>query len=238
MHEKSPKRNRGGETPCGGGRKKTDLRTPVAHHASIMNCDCFLASNSHCYLECIRRGGWSLKSNFSLLARALLAASLISAVPQARADDCHWWQFGHCDKRIEGLPDEGPRQGVVITVDVSKNHAYLFRDGELIDDGPAATGKETVLEHGEDMWLFHTPRGHLKVLRKIEDPVWTKPDWAFIEAGERVPPRDSPSRQVKNFLGKYALALGDGILIHGTTDKKSLGRPASHGCIRVPADLL
>jgi lipoprotein-anchoring transpeptidase ErfK/SrfK len=43
---------------------------------------------------------------------------------------------------------------------------------------------------------------------------------------------------VRNFLGKYALALGDGILIHGTTDKKSLGRPASHGCIRLPADLL
>src|SRR5206468_8405171 len=35
MREKAPKRNRGGETPCGGGRKKTDLRTPVAHHASI-----------------------------------------------------------------------------------------------------------------------------------------------------------------------------------------------------------
>jgi lipoprotein-anchoring transpeptidase ErfK/SrfK len=43
---------------------------------------------------------------------------------------------------------------------------------------------------------------------------------------------------VRNFLGKYALALGDGILIHGTKDKKSLGRPASHGCIRVPSDLL
>jgi hypothetical protein len=178
-----------------------------------------------------------LKSNFSLLARALLAASLISAVPQARAD-CHWWQFSKCDRQVEGLPDEAPREGVVITVDVSKNHAYLFRDGELIDDGPAATGKETVLEHGEDMWLFHTPRGHLKVLRRIEDPVWTKPDWAFIETGEPVPPRDSPKRQVRNFLGKYALALGDGILIHGTTDKKSLGRPASHGCIRVPANLL
>jgi len=179
-----------------------------------------------------------VNSKLSLLARALLIASLVSAVPQAKADDCRWWQFWKCDQQIEGLPPEAPREGVVITVDVSKNHAYLFKDGEVIDDGPAATGKESVLEHGDDMWLFHTPRGHLKVLRKIEDPVWTKPDWAFIEAGEPIPPRDSPARQVKNFLGKYALALGDGILIHGTKDKKSLGRPASHGCIRVPADLL
>lgn len=179
-----------------------------------------------------------MKTKLSLLARALLAASLVAAVPEVNADDCHWWQFGRCDRHTEGLPDEAPRQGVVITVDVSQNHAYLFRDGQLIDDGPAATGKETVLEHGEDIWLFHTPRGHLRVRRKIEDPVWTKPDWAFIEAGEPIPPPDSPTRQVRNFLGKYALALGDGILIHGTKDKKSLGRPASHGCIRVPSDLL
>jgi hypothetical protein len=179
-----------------------------------------------------------LKYKLSLLARALLAASLLASIPEAKADDCHWWQFWKCDRHIEGLPDDAPRAGVVITIDVSKNHAYLFQDGELVDHGPAATGKETVLEHGNDMWLFHTPRGHLKVLRKIEDPVWTKPDWAYIEAGEPIPPPDSPSRQVKKFLGKYALALGDGILIHGTKDKKSLGKYASHGCIRVPADLL
>ena len=138
----------------------------------------------------------------------------------------------------EGLPDDAPRQGVVITIDISKNHAYLFNDGQLIDDGPAATGKETVLEYGNDMWLFRTPRGHLKILRKVEDPVWTKPDWAFIEADEPIPPPNSPLRLVKGFLGKYALMLGEGIMIHGTPDKKSLGRRASHGCIRVPADLL
>ena len=138
-----------------------------------------------------------MKLTLSLLARALFAVSLITAVPQARAGDCHWWQFGLCDRHVEGLPDEAPRDGVVITVDVSKNHAYLFNDGELIDEGPAATGKETVLEHGDDMWLFHTPRGHLKVLRKIENPVWTKPDWAFIEAGEPVPPRILSGRPIK-----------------------------------------
>src|SRR2546430_17352930 len=123
------------------------------------------------------------------------------------ADDCHWWQFRKCDRQpVAGLPDEAPRNGVVITIDVSKNHAYLFEDGELLADGRAATGMEKVLEHGDDIWLFHTPRGHLKVLRKIVDPVWTKPDWAFIEAGAPVPPRDSPKRQVKNFPGNSASA--------------------------------
>ena len=174
----------------------------------------------------------------SLLARGVLVASLFSAVPQLQAD-CHWWQFKKCDQpSLKGLPPEAPRQGVVITVDVSRNHAYLFQDGQMVADGPAATGKETVLEHGDDVWVFHTPRGHLRVLRKIEDPVWTKPDWAFIEAGEPIPPPDSPRRQVKGVLGKYALALGDGILMHGTDDPDSLGKYASHGCIRLPKSLL
>jgi len=137
-----------------------------------------------------------------------------------------------------GLPPEAPQTGVVITVDVSKNHAYLFQDGQLLADGPAATGKESVLEHGDDVWVFHTPRGHLKVLRKVTDPVWTKPDWAFLEAGEAIPPPDSPKRQEKGVMGKYALSLGDGIYLHGTNDPHSLGRNASHGCIRLPAKLI
>jgi L,D-transpeptidase ErfK/SrfK len=168
----------------------------------------------------------------------MVVASLIFVIPAVHAE-CHWWQFRNCNQPdIKGLPDEAPRQGVVITVDVSRNRAYLFREGELVASGAAATGTEKMLEYGDDVWLFHTPRGHLKVLRRIVDPVWTKPDWAFIEAGEPIPPPDSPKRLVKGKLGKYALSLGEGILIHGTDDPRSLGTYASHGCIRLPNALL
>ena len=141
-------------------------------------------------------------------------------------------------KPVEGLPDDAPREGLVISIDVSKNHAYFFRDGQLLADGPAATGSEKLLIHGDDMWYFHTPRGHLKVLEKIRDPIWTKPDWAFIEAGERIPPGNSPLRQAKGVMGNYALSLGDGIFIHGTDDPDSLGKKASHGCIRLGEKML
>jgi len=139
---------------------------------------------------------------------------------------------------VEGLPDDAPRVGTVITVDVATNTLYLFEDGQPVVKSPVATGTGKVLIHGDDEWAFHTPRGHLKVLRKIVDPVWRKPDWAFIEAHEPIPPPDSPKRNVKGELGKYALDLGDGILIHGTEDVDSIGKRASHGCIRVPADAL
>jgi len=138
----------------------------------------------------------------------------------------------------EGLPPDAPLNGTIITVDLSTNHAYLFVDGELVKRSRCASGSEKVLEFGDDMWLFRTPRGHLRVLHKIVDPVWRKPDWAYIEDGQPIPPPDAPERLVHGHLGKYALDLGEGILIHGTDDRSSIGRRVSHGCVRLPDDMM
>jgi hypothetical protein len=182
------------------------------------------------------------------LARALFAASFLlasgfaNAADGEEADRCSWWwQFGRCDasqEYIEGLPPEAPREGVVITVDLSRNQVYLFEDGQLIRKSLAATGSEKTLKKGNRVWLFRTPRGRHTVLRKVVNPIWRKPDWAFVEEGLKVPPAGSPQRSVKGELGKYALDLGDGIMIHGTRDRKSIGKKVSHGCIRLPDDML
>ena len=176
-----------------------------------------------------------------LLAPVLLAASMVATSSQLLADDdCHWWQFRHCSRQdqIEGLPSDAPQGGTLITIDVARNELYLFEDGRLIDKAPVATGSETILKKGRRIWLFHTPRGLLKVLRKIEDPIWVKPDWAFIEEGRPIPPPGSPARRIKGHLGQYALDLGEGVMIHGTDDVGSFGKRLSHGCIRVPDDTL
>jgi lipoprotein-anchoring transpeptidase ErfK/SrfK len=168
----------------------------------------------------------------------VLGVSVSAQQPQQADKQCHWWQFRCEEKQIEGLPADAPRQGTVITIDVATNRLYLFKEGKLVDKSLAATGSEKLLKNGSRVWFFRTPQGHHKVLRKIIDPVWTKPDWAFIEAGEPVPPPNSPLRKVKGHLGKYALDLGDGIMIHGTDEYDSIGRKASHGCIRLPNDML
>jgi L,D-transpeptidase ErfK/SrfK len=139
---------------------------------------------------------------------------------------------------IEGLPADAPRVGTVITIDVSTNRAYLFKDGELVRSSPAATGSDKVLRKDRRVWWFRTPRGRHQVVRKVVDPVWTKPDWAFVEEGKPIPPPDSPQRKEKGTMGKYALDLGDRVMIHGTNDPKSIGRRVSHGCIRLPHDML
>ena len=164
-----------------------------------------------------------MKANVLFLA-ASLAAALGSSAQESIAS--------------EGLPPDAPRIGTVITIDVSTNRAYLFRDGDLVRSSSAATGSDKVLRKGNRVWWFRTPRGKHTVVRKIVDPVWTKPDWAFIEEGKPVPPPDSPKRKEKGTMGKYALDLGERVMIHGTNDPKSIGRRVSHGCIRLPKDML
>ena len=48
-----------------------------------------------------------------------------------------------------------------------------------------------------------------------------------------IPPLVTQNRRVEGELGRYALDLGDGYLIHGTADPKSIGRAVTHGCIRL-----
>lgn len=172
-----------------------------------------------------------------------LAVVLPAAASNPEAVACRWWQFGPCDELSnvsdeEGLPPDAPREGVVVTIDISTNTAYLYRDGALVGKSRAASGKDGVLKQGTKVWLFRTPRGRHSVVRKVKDPIWTKPDWAFVEEGKKVPSQTSPLRLEKGKLGRYALHLGDGIMIHGTDDPKSIGRRASHGCIRLPAKML
>jgi len=141
-------------------------------------------------------------------------------------------------QQSEGLPLDAPRVGTLITVDVSTNRAYLFRDGVLIRRSNAATGSNKILRSGRSVWWFRTPRGRHQVVRKIKDPVWKKPDWAFIEEGKKVPSPQSPLREERGKMGKYALDLGERVMIHGTNDPKSIGRRVSHGCIRLPNDMI
>lgn len=136
---------------------------------------------------------------------------------------------------IPALPPGAARERSAIAIDVSTNRAWLLREGQIVASSAVATGSDKILRRGGRVWFFRTPRGRMEVEAKIVDPVWTRPDWAFIEEGKPVPPPDSPSRKVRGKLGRYALDLGGGILIHGTDDPKSIGTYASHGCIRMPA---
>jgi L,D-transpeptidase YbiS len=85
---------------------------------------------------------------------------------------------------------------------------------------------------GERSWVFDTPPGRFRVLSRSEKPAWRKPDWAFVEEGKPIP--ENPSERIEyGMLGEYALYFGNGYLIHGTLYERLLGRPVTHGCVRL-----
>lgn len=133
-------------------------------------------------------------------------------------------------KRLSALSPKG----VYIVVDTARNKLYLKDRNRTLREMVISTGSGSILVDptGDRKWVFDTPRGELRVQSKTVNPVWIKPDWAFIEEGEPIP-RNPQERIEEGVLGEYALSLGNGYLIHGTLYTRLLGRHITHGCIRV-----
>jgi len=135
------------------------------------------------------------------------------------------------EKRLRALAPHGE---VYVVVDSFENRLRIYRGDELLREAVCSTGSGVRLldpRNGKE-WLFDTPQGELKILRKVRNPVWIKPDWAFIEEGYE-PPRSMRDRVDDFSLGDYGLYMRDGYIIHGTIFKSLLGKRVTHGCIRL-----
>ena len=121
-----------------------------------------------------------------------------------------------------------------IVINTTDNRFFLYRNKKLVREGFCSSGSYTMLQtEGNKKWIFKTPKGKYWIHGKTTNPVWKKPDWAFVEEGLPIPPKDDYSRYEYGVLGDYALAIGDGYLIHGTIYKRFLGMPVTHGCVRL-----
>lgn len=125
-----------------------------------------------------------------------------------------------------------------VVIDRTHNRLELRQDDRILQQAVCATGSGRVLlGDGRDRWMFETPRGAFRVQKKVTDPIWAKPEWAFVEAGEEPPVLPWMfNRLDPTTLGDYALELGDGYEIHGTLYPTLLGRSITHGCIRLGDD--
>ncbi len=127
--------------------------------------------------------------------------------------------------------------GNYLIINTSLNRFKLCGNNKLKLEGDCSTGSFILLESDHNQkWIFQTPKGVFNIKGKVEYPVWRKPDWAFIEEGLPVPSAHDPSRFEYGVLGNYALDLGDGYLIHGTIYKRLIGKPVTHGCVRMYDD--
>ncbi len=109
---------------------------------------------------------------------------------------------------------------VVVTVDRGGFRLSLFKDLRRVRIYPIAVGQAGL----------ETPAGLYKIQNKAVNPAWTVPNspWAGSLAGQVVP-GGTPQNPLKaRWLGVY-----DGVGVHGTDARGSIGTTASHGCIRM-----
>ncbi|MCU0472565.1 MAG: L,D-transpeptidase [Bacteroidales bacterium] len=121
-----------------------------------------------------------------------------------------------------------------LVINTTDNIFHLYRNKKQIREGHCSTGSFKMLKTEEGRsWIFKTPKGKFWIQGKITNPPWRRPDWAYVEEGLPIPSQDDASRYEYGVLGDYAMALGDGYLIHGTIYKRFLGMPVTHGCVRL-----
>ncbi|HEX4640124.1 MAG TPA: L,D-transpeptidase [Chthoniobacterales bacterium] len=150
-----------------------------------------------------------------MLRLAVVAVALISLAP--------------------GLRAEGPSR---VIVSVKEQKLMLMSNGERIATYPISTSKFGI---GDDWGHMTTPLGFLQVAEKIGDHA---PVGAVFRnrrfTGEVLKP-NAPGRDpvitriiwLKGLQEENAHAFSRCIYIHGTPEERTIGRPASYGCIRM-----
>lgn len=122
-----------------------------------------------------------------------------------------------------------------IVVDTARNLLYFKQREKILLTAVVSTGSGAILDkpaQPQSHWVFDTPHGIFAIRSKLLNPIWVKPDWAFVEAGLAVP-RNPAERLKPGVLGEYALGFGQGYFIHGTLYARLLGKNVTHGCIRL-----
>lgn len=79
---------------------------------------------------------------------------------------------------------------------------------------------------------YRTPPGYYTVLKRAKNPTWTLPDspWVAEEDRGKVIPGGDPRNPI---VARWLQLTDDGVGVHGTAARDSIGQAASHGCIRM-----
>lgn len=135
---------------------------------------------------------------------ATLAAMLLVAVAEAAAQEQR-----NAGARVNDPSRPEPNRRIVISIPDRK--LALIEDGRVVKLYPVAVGAK----------VSPSPTGEFKVANRIPDPTYYAP-------GKVVGPGP------ENPLGTRWIGLSlKGFGIHGTNEPRSIGRRASHGCIRM-----
>jgi len=131
---------------------------------------------------------------------------------------------------------DDPSNRVIISVRDQK--LMLIESGKKIAIYPVSTSKFGL---GDSLGRLTTPLGFLQVVQKIGDrapagAVFHNRRWTGEVLKPNAPGRDPIVTRIiwlRGLEAENAHAFGRCIYIHGTSEERTIGRPASYGCIRM-----
>jgi hypothetical protein len=131
------------------------------------------------------------------VALALLVAGAVSPA---------WAQQAEAPARAASVREAAGRaSGHRIVVSVADRRLWWMNGRDTLFAAPIAVGTGETLRHRGRAWRFETPRGVRRVIRKEANPVWTPPDWHYVELA-----RDSGWSMVR-------LEPGPGVMLADST---------------------
>lgn len=126
----------------------------------------------------------------------------------------------HIEKKYEHSVDDAQKESppeVHIVVNIPATTLTLYENGKPIIRSKVAVGTG----------IYPTPEDKMSIGHLVWNPWWIPPpsDWAKDDV--KTPPGPG------NPLGVVKLPMQKGVLFHGTNSRSSVGRAASHGCMRM-----
>jgi hypothetical protein len=74
--------------------------------------------------------------------------------------------------------------GFRVVVSLFDRALWVLDGNDTLRAATVAVAKGTELKHGDRKWVFDTPRGMRTVLKKDSLPIWTPPDWHYVEVAQ------------------------------------------------------
>lgn len=119
--------------------------------------------------------------------------------------------------------------GIVINIPAFR--LFLLRKGEVVRSWPVALGRDFDRDR-KNQKRWRTPLGTFKIRAKYWHPDWIVPK--DLQKELKNPREIVPYGDPEYPLGEAKLQLtSSGLTIHGTNSPRSIGKLASHGCIRM-----
>lgn len=115
----------------------------------------------------------------------------------------------------EEIEPEYPQLNMI--VNIPARTVTLYDEGKEVARHDIAVGQPR----------YKTPVGPMEINTIIWNPWWIPPNSPWARGAKRQPPGP------KNCLGPVKMLMGRGIRLHGTNKDSSVGRAASHGCLRM-----